>query len=104
MFKNNDFHKRKSEIQSIGEALEDMLSAYKIKRKFDQTHILQAWGDLMGTAISKQTREIFFRDQKLFVRIDSGAMKQELSMHKTLVAEKLNKFIGEEVVKEVVFL
>ncbi len=58
----------------------------------------------MGTAIAKQTREIFFKDQKLFVRIDSSTLKQELSMHKSLVTEKLNKFIGEEVVKEVIFL
>ncbi|MDB5257705.1 MAG: hypothetical protein JWM14_2400 [Chitinophagaceae bacterium] len=104
MYDKNDFYKRKSDIQSIGEALGDMLDAFKIKKKFNQTHVIQAWGDLMGSAIARQTREIFFKDQKLFVRIDSGALKQELSMHKSLVAEKLNKFIGEEVVKEVVFL
>ena len=104
MYDKRDFFKRKSEIQSIGEALGDMLDAFKIKKKFNQTHIIQAWGELMGTAIAKQTREIYFKDQKLFVRIDSGALKQELSMHKSLVTEKLNKFIGEEVVKEVIFL
>jgi len=99
-----EFFKRKSEIQTIGEAMGDMLDAFKIKKKFNQTYIIEYWQELMGPAIAKQTKEIFFKDQKLFVRIDSGALKQELSMHKSMVVEKLNKFIGEEVVKEVVFL
>jgi predicted nucleic acid-binding Zn ribbon protein len=99
-----EFYKRKSEIQTIGEAMGDMLDAFKIKKKFNQTHIIESWNELMGTAIARQTREIFFKDKKLFVRIDSGALKQELSMHKGMVVEKLNKFIGEEVVKEVIFL
>lgn len=99
-----EFYKRKSEIQTIGEAMGDMLEAFKIKKKFNQTHIIESWNELMGTAIARQTREIFFKDKKLFVRIDSGALKQELSMHKGMVVEKLNKFIGEEVVKEVIFL
>lgn len=99
-----EFFKRKSEVQTIGEAMGDMLDAFKIKKKFNQTHIIESWNELMGTAIARQTREIFFKDKKLFVRIDSGALKQELSMHKGMVVEKLNKFIGEEVVTEVVFL
>ena len=99
-----EFYKRKSEIQTIGEAMGDMLDVFKIKKKFNQTHIIESWNELMGTAIARQTREIFFKDKKLFVRIDSGALKQELSMHKGMVVEKLNKFIGEEVVKEVIFL
>lgn len=99
-----EFFKRKSEVQTIGEAMGDMLDAFKIKKKFNQTHIIESWNELMGTAIARQTREIFFKDKKLFVRIDSGALKQELSMHKSMVVDKLNNFIGEEVVKEVIFL
>jgi hypothetical protein len=99
-----DPFKRKSEVQDISETFNEMLDAFKIRTKYNQANIIDSWKELMGEAIHRQTKELFFSNKKLFVRIVSASLKQELSMHKTMVLDKLNKHLGENMVEEVIFL
>jgi hypothetical protein len=69
---------RKTNDKSLKEAIEQMLNVYKIKRRYDETGVVAAWPDLVGKSVANRTKELFIRDKKLFLRIESSVIKHQL--------------------------
>lgn len=102
--KKDEIARRKADVQPVGDSIKALLKAYRIQGKLNEVDLVQRWETIMGKPIAMKTKELYFRDQKLFVRLTSAPLKHELNMSKSKVMELLNKAMGEEVVKEVVFL
>lgn len=90
--------------KSLKEAIEQMLKVYKLKRKFDETALVQAWPDMMGKAVANRTKDIFIREKKLFVRIESAVIKNEMVMMRSNIIDKMNERAGGQVIEEIIFL
>jgi predicted nucleic acid-binding Zn ribbon protein len=88
----------------LKEAIEQMLKVYKLKGKFDETSLVVAWPEMMGKAIANRTKDIFIRNRKLFVRIESAVIKNELVMMRSNIIEKMNERAGSSVIDEIIFL
>lgn len=95
---------RKANDKSLKEAIAQMMQVYKLKRKFDETSIVALWPELMGTPVANRTKEVFIRNKKLFLRIESSVVKNELLIMRSQIIEKINEKAGSELVTEMVFL
>ena len=94
--------KQKSNEQSIKEAIDLMLRTYGLDGRMKEIRLVDSWEKVMGTPVSKHTREIYIRDRKLFVRLDSAALREELSYGKEKIVKMLNDEAGEKVIDEVI--
>jgi len=90
--------------KSLKDAIEQMLKVYKLKRKFDETSLVVAWPEMMGQAVANRTKDIFIRDRKLFIRIESAVIKNELVMMRSNIIDKMNERAGSSVIDEIVLL
>lgn len=90
--------------KSLKEAIEQMLQVYKLRRKFDETSLVAFWPDLVGVSVANRTKNIYIRDRKLYVRLESSVIKHELMMIRSQILEKLNERAGSSVIDEIVFL
>lgn len=95
---------RKPNDITLKEAVEKMLNVYKLRSKFDQTSVVALWPEIMGNAIANRTKQIYVSQQKLFVRIESSVIKNELLMVRTGIIQKINERTGSEVITEIIFL
>ena len=95
---------RKANDKSLKEAIEQMMQVYKIKRKFDETGIIASWPDLVGKSVANRTKELFIHDKKLFLRIESSVIKNELMMIRSQIIEKINNEAKSQLIEEIVFL
>lgn len=96
MNRNND--------KTLKEAIEQMLKVYKLKRKFDETSLIAAWPEMMGKAVANRTVQLYIRERKLFIRLDSSVVKNELVMIRSQILDKLNERAGAKVLDEIVFI
>src|SRR5690606_35239079 len=96
MGRNND--------KTIKEAIDQLLDAYKLRRRFDETKLIAAWPELMGTAVANRPKQLYIRDNKLFLRLESSVIKNELFLLKKQIIDKLNEKAGHEVITAIVFL
>jgi predicted nucleic acid-binding Zn ribbon protein len=87
---------------SLKEALKAMLEQYRLKGKLNQSRIRNQWERMMGPSIAGYTRDIKLYRGKLFITIESAALRQELSYGKEKIKRNLNEELGEEAIKEVV--
>ena len=95
---------RKTNDKSLKDAIEQMLNVYKIKRRFDETGIVNAWPQLVGKSVANRTKELFIRDKKLFLRIESSVIKNELVLMRSQIIQKINDEAKTELVVEMIFL
>lgn len=96
MSRNND--------KTIKEAINDLLDSYRLRKKFDETSLIAAWPEMMGTAIANRTKQLYISDKKLFLRIESSVIKNELLMMQSQIIKRLNEKAGHEVIASIVFL
>ena len=95
---------RKPNDITLKDAITKMLNTYRLRGKFDETGVVAFWPELMGTAIANRTTQIYVSRGKLFVRIESSVIKNELLMVRTGIIDKLNERAGAKVISELIFL
>jgi hypothetical protein len=99
--KNNT---RKADTYSLKEAIDVLLDTYRIRVKFDETQIVQSWGEIMGLPIAEKTTQIYLKDKILYVRIISAPLRNELQMSKNKIVFLLNQKFQYDVIKDITFL
>ncbi len=90
--------------KTLKDAIQQYLDAFKLRRKFDETSLLAAWPELMGQAIANRTTQLYIRDKKLFVKVESAVIKNELLLLKRQILASLNERVGTVLVEELVIL
>ncbi|MBC7418092.1 MAG: DUF721 domain-containing protein [Pedobacter sp.] len=95
---------RKPNDVSVKDAISKMLDVYRLRKKFDETSIVAMWPEIMGIAVANRTKQIYIYDKKLFIRLESSVIKNELLMVRQGIIQKLNEKAGTEVISEIVFL
>jgi len=101
---NNAQSARKADTSTVGDAMRELLDAYQLKAKYEQTQLINSWGKLMGAPIARRTDKIFVNDRKLYVKISSASLKQELNLSKSKILSLFMREFGEVVVYDVIFL
>jgi|SRR5690606_13757462 len=94
----------RGEDLTLKEAIEKMLEVYKLRRRFDETALVAAWPELMGKAIANRTKQLYIRDRKLFVKVESSVIKHELLLMRSQIVGRLNEHVGQVVIEDLVIL
>lgn len=91
-------------MMHIGQAIQKLLTSYKIKSKFDEANLVASWERLVGKPVAKRTKRLFMRNRVLFIELDSPSMKNDLSLHKTHIIEVFQKEFGADVIQDLVIM
>lgn len=95
---------RKANTLTLKEAIDDLLNAYKLRGKFNETYLTAHWETIMGKAIANRTSKVYVSDHKLYVQITSAPLRNELVLAKSKIIQLVNQEVGSEVIDEVVFI
>jgi predicted nucleic acid-binding Zn ribbon protein len=93
-----------SNDKSLGEVIKELIETYRLEGKLSEVRVVHAWEKVVGAMIARHTKDIYISKGKLFVKLDSPALKNELLYSSSQIIENLNKEAGGEVVKEIVFI
>ena len=93
---------KKDEFQSVGQAIRDMLSSYRLNTKFDEANIIGSWERIVGKPIARRTKKLSIRNSVLFVEFDSPSMRRDFSFHKQQILSMFKSEFGEGVITEIV--
>ena len=94
---------KRTNDQSMKEALSDMLHALHLEDKFQQQKLIHSWEKIMGKVIANRTNKIFFSQKKLFIYLDSASLREELLNAKEKIKKMLNDAAENEIVEEIIF-
>jgi predicted nucleic acid-binding Zn ribbon protein len=93
---------QRKNTQSLGEVIQKYLEAFGMEDKLKEVRLIKAWEDIVGKMISRKTDKIFIKDKKLFVYMNSSIARNEISMVKDDLVNRLNHQAGGEVIEDIV--
>ncbi len=96
-------HIRKENATSLGDAIQAYVRVHNLQGKLDEVDVIKAWEATGGPAVERITRSMHLgREGKLFVTLDSGPFKENLSLRKSEIVTQLNAYVGRRVVRELI--
>jgi predicted nucleic acid-binding Zn ribbon protein len=94
---------RRSNIQSIGDVMKEILNDRKINKGIMETRVVNNWEKVLGKPVARVTNRLYFRHGVLYVELNSSVVRNELVMLKDKIIKNLNDTIGSDIVREIVF-
>jgi hypothetical protein len=91
-----------SNEKPIKELIDKLLRAYGYQDQLDEIELIKLFEEAVGVMYMKHMQKIYFKDKKLFVKLDSAALKQELNYSKEAIMHKLNQRMRKRIVQEIV--
>lgn len=95
---------KSSNEQTLKQAIELLLHTYHLKEKMAEVDIVNSWEQLAGKAVANRTKEVFIRNKKLYIRLTSASLRNDLAMAKASIIELVNERAGKELVEEIILL
>ena len=89
------------EVKSINDLLNMYLRHEGLETPLLQKRAIDACDNLMGEMITRYTGEKFIKNQTLYVKIINPALRQDLSMMKTPIVQRINQAVGSQVITDV---
>lgn len=94
--------RRTTNEQPLKAVIDDWLSEHPMANKAKETRVTHLWGALLGPSVKNRTKNIYFKNGRLSVKLDSSVLRNELSFARETIIENLNKELGQTVVTELV--
>ncbi len=93
--------KRRNDL-SLGEAIRLMLREYQLDGRLKDFQVRAIWQRLMEKELGNYISEVRVREGVLYVKVLSSPLRQELTIAREKIRERLNEEMGEPYVREVV--
>jgi len=72
--------------------------------QLDEIELIKQYELAVGNMFVKHTENVYFQNKKLFVKLNSAALRQEVSFAKEALKEKLNSTMGRHIINEIVII
>jgi hypothetical protein len=90
-------------FEDIGSIIEGIIKGTDINCRLIESKIFIHWEDIVGTEISKKAKPERITRGTLYLSVSTSIWANELSLLSDKLIEKINSFIGKEVVKSIRF-
>ena len=89
------------QVKDISGLLNSFLRNNGLEGQLLQMRTIAAWDEVVGPTIASYTQEKFIKNQTLFIKMTSPALRQDLSMMRTQLLTRIKDVVGSEVVTDI---
>lgn len=75
-----------------------------LETPLNQYRLIEAWPEVAGSVVASNTREVYIRNQTLYVRLSRPALRANLQMLREQLVRQLNARVQAFVITDIVFL
>lgn len=93
---------RYKDDRKLGDVIQELIGAYHLSDKLNEMNVRKFWITCLGDTINKHTPQLYINKRKLFVKVDSAALRNELVMAKSRLLESINQHAGRSIIDEIV--
>lgn len=88
----------------ISELLSRLYRQNDLTEVVDGASVCSAYHKVVGDLISRLTASVRFDNGSLYVHVLSAALRHELSMRQQGLMDKINEYVGRNVVTRIIFM
>ena len=94
---------RKQKAMPLGDIVFQMMREEGLETPYNEYRLIEAWPEVMGQGIVNYTGEVVIRNRVLYVQLKSSVLRQELYMNRKRLVQKLNEYVGAQVIENIIF-
>ena len=94
---------RRKQTEHVGQVTHQVLREIGLESPYNEYRLLQAWPEVIGQPITRYTGEMNITNRVLYVKIKSPALRAELSVGRNVLVQRLNQYVGAQVIERIVF-
>lgn len=87
----------------LANALDSLIENLGIRKKLREQEVFVLWAEAVGERIAKVATPTRMTQGTLVVSVKTGPWRNELAMRKKEIVDRLNKSLGEELVRDIKF-
>jgi hypothetical protein len=95
--------KRNKEVLKVSDGFDQWLDKNHYKEKSKNFKVTENWQEIVGNTIFQHTERIDVKLPKIFLKINNSTLKDLLHFESHLMIAKINNYLGENLVKEIIF-
>lgn len=95
---------KRTEIQSIGDVLRQILDESEMGAKLDELRAAELWPEIIGPDLSRRCMRPYVRNGIMTIRVIDAPLRQEFNMQRSSMARALNRMLGRTVITEIRFI
>ena len=93
----------KRDVLPVADVMNMFLRQNGLETPLLQNRLVDAWDEVAGKAVARYTEDKYIRNQVLFVKLTSPALRSDLSMMRTALVDKLNQYVGARIIVDIRF-
>ena len=94
---------KKSNEILLKDAISSFLKDNNLESKLNETKLIGAWEEVTGKLIARHSNQMQIKDRVLYVKVDSAALREELSYQRSKLVKKLNAAAGIDAIDDIKF-
>ena len=94
---------RRNNAEKLGDILRRYLRQESLESPLNEQRLIDSWPRIVGPSIARYTRQLYIKNQILYVHLSSSVLRQELMMGRELLVKKLNESVGANVIYNIIF-
>ena len=95
---------RFKEANSLKNLIQKITSSKLLSGGLKKVFLNKTWSKVMGKNVSQYTGNIYIKKNTLYLKINSSALREELSYGKEKIIYNFNKEIGSNYIKKIIFI
>ena len=94
---------KRTNTQKLGDVLKEFLQEQRLDTKLYEIQLIESWEKVLGVTVKKYTTEISVYNKKLYVKLSSSILKNDLMLSREKLIQALNKQVGVQVISDIIF-
>lgn len=94
----------RKDFTTIGDVLRECLEQSSMQTRLEEVRACEAFAGVVGEGFSSQCGRPEMRRGVMRIKVENAALRNELNMHRTAIANAINELRGKDIVGEVVFV
>ena len=96
--------KRSSKEEKLGDVVNQFIQTSGLSKKFTNHQVQVNFEKMMGPFLMKKVKKIFVKENKLYLKLESAAFKQEITMQKSKLIMDLNSSVNKDYLVDIVLI
>ena len=93
---------RRNNTNTIGQIIKKIIRNNKLSKRLDVLNVLDVWNNIIGKDLEKYIKSTKLVDDKLYVKLRSSIVRNEMSYKKTQLIQRINKKLNKDVIKDII--
>ncbi len=94
---------RKRNTETLKEIIGQVLKNNHLDKKLNDKHLIDAWPKILGENIKQYSSDLIIKNRVLYVTLSSSVLRHDLFLSREEIKNSLNREVGAEVIKEIIF-